>query len=425
MDSKELLNFVKTKKRIGDLAGTNRRRISCPFCRSKEQDMQLYHDANKFRCWNGSCNVQGSTIDWVMLQQNVSIGDAVKFLANSMGIEVAARDDRSEVLEKVTRSFQKALKKNTDVVDYWETRGIDYDTLYRYRVGYCSDEVLREIVGLPYNQDQVSWQTLEDCELYKYGKSAFRNHTIFPYRHYKNGKVVQVQGRVVGEPKENESRWKCLATHSKLGSRNLNAMLWGEEELYRYGSIVNSKGQTYSFLLEGIPDALTLRQREVHAMSFVGNQNLKQHVWKMRKLDQIYLVMDNEKSSQDNLPWELYDILLDTPSTEIVVVTLPNLPGLNEKGNPIKQDVNDFFNQGATLHDLKKIVDASPTATSYLIDSWGQDENKYQLLLEMIHERTEEDQSKLINQLSMQGLFTVDQMNAFVRMMKIDRRRKK
>lgn len=425
MDSKELLNFVKTKKRIGDLAGTNRRRISCPFCKSKEPDMQLYHDANKFRCWNGSCNAQGSVIDWVMLQQNMSIGDAIKYLANSMGIEVAPRDDRSDILEKVSRSFQKALKKNSEVIDYWENRGIEYDTLYRYKVGYCSDETMKEIVNSSNEDEHVSWQTLEDCELFKYGRSAFRNHTMFPYRHYKSGKVVQLQGRVVGDPRETESRWKCLATHSKMGSRNLNAMLWGEEELYRYGSIVNSKGLTYSFLLEGIPDALTLRQREVHAMSFVGNQNLKQHVWKMRKLDVIYLVMDNEKSSQDNLPWELYDILLDTPATEIVVVTLPNLPGLNEKGNPIKQDVNDYFNRGATLHDLKKIVDESPTATDYLFNAWGQNENKYQLLLEMIHERTEADQAKLINKLSLQGVFTVDQMNAFVRMMKIDRRRKK
>lgn len=426
MDQQELLGFIKAKKKIGDLANTSRQRIRCPFCNSKDPDLQLYHDSNKFRCWNGSCEKRGSVIDWVMLEQNCSVSEAIKYLAASLGIDISTRDERSDVIQRASRTFQKALFKNQEVLDYWQSRGITEDTLYENNIGYCSMEVLQEIIHSGDSEKRISYKTLEDSELInKYGRAAFWNHTVFPYCHWKSGKAVQLQGRIVGTPKENESRWKCLATRSKLGYRNLNAMLWGEEKLSKYWKYAGKDGKTYSFLLEGIPDALTLRQFGVHAMSFVGNQNIKQHVWKISKLDKVYLVMDNEKSSQDHLPWELYDLLLETPNTQIINVTLPNLPGLNEKGNPIKQDVNDFFKNGGTLHDLKSIVDRSPTATEYLIDCWGKDEDKYQMLLGMIHERPELERNVLLERLSSIGLFSMDQLEAFTKLMKLDRSRGK
>lgn len=414
MDRDDVVNLIKTKKRIGDLARSMKQRIQCPFCHSDGLDLQLYHDTNRFRCWVTQCGKHGSPIDWVMFERNLNFNEAIRLLASELGVEITFVDQRSPVLQKACRSFVKALSKNTEVSDYWESRGIEYDTLYKHHVGYCSESVLKDITRAEDPEDRIPWNTLEDAGLVSHGKPAFWNHTVFPYRHWKNRSIVQMQGRAVGEVTSMQNRWKGLETRSKLGQRSLNSMLWGEEEILKYWRQPNKNGKTYTFVLEGIPDALTLRQRDIHALSIIGNQNLKIHTRSLRNIDQVFLVLDNDNSSQENLPWELYDMLIEMPKTQLITVTLPKLD--NEK----KVDVNEFFLKGASLGDFNKIVEASDDACMFLINSWGLQESMYEPLLTLICERPQEERPKLLYQLSSFGLFTMDQLEAFTRMMRLD-----
>jgi len=413
MDRDDVVNLIKTKKRIGDLARSTKQRIHCPFCRSDGLDLQLYHDTNRFRCWVSQCGRHGSPIDWLMFEQGLSFNEAIKMLAAELGIDITFTDNRSPVLQKASRSFVRALSKNSDVTDYWESRGISHETLYKHHVGYCSEDVIRDITRAE-GEDRVSWQTLEDAGLISHGKPAFWNHTVFPYRHWKNRNIVQMQGRAVGEVFGSQNRWKGLETRSKLGQRSLNSMLWGEEELLGYWRRPSRNGKTYAFVLEGIPDALTLRQQDIHALSIVGNMNLKVHTRSLRNLDVVYLVLDNDTSSQENLPWELYDMLLEMPKTQIITVKLPK--NAEEK----KVDVNEYFAKGATIYDFNKIVDKSPDACEFLVDSWGSNESMYEPLMTLICERPEDERSGLIYRLSSFGLFTMDQLEAFTRMLRLD-----
>jgi hypothetical protein len=419
VDHDDIVNLIKAKKRIGDLARTTRQRIQCPFCQSTGLDMQIYHDQNKFKCWVSHCGRFGSPIDWVMYEQNVTLNEAIKMLAAELGFDVSQKDRRAPVLSTAFRTFTKAFSKNSDVIDYWLSRGISSQTLFSHYVGYSSEQVLKEITRASDTEDRVSWQTLEDCKLADHGRATFWDHTVFPYRHWKTREIVQMQGRRVGVVGPTETRWKGLDTRSKLGNRSLNAMLWGEEELLTYWKRPGAAGKTYAFVLEGIPDALTLRQQDINALSIVGNQNLKIHTRSLKNLDMVYLVLDNDKSSQEALPWELYDMLLEMPKTQIITVTLPS-PGIDSDGKPIKRDVNDFFLQGGTAHDFGKIVQASPDAARYLVDSWGKNESMYEPLLTLICERSQEERNLLLERLSSYGLFTMDQLEAFIRMMRMD-----
>lgn len=420
MDQDDVFHLIKTKKRIGDLARTTRQRIHCPFCHSDGLDMQIYHDQNRFKCWRAECGRHGSPIDWVMFETGCDVGEAVRVLAAELGIEVVNKDMRAPVLQKASRTFVKALSHNQEVVDYWASRGIKHNTLYQHHVGYCSEETLRDIIRAENPDDRIDTQTLEDTALLIHGRAAFWNHTVFPYRHWRTRDIVQMQGRLVGEANDGEPRWKGLNTRSKLGSRSVNMMLWGEEALLDYYKRPGPDRQTYAYLLEGIPDALTLRQQGLHALSVVGNQNLRVHTNRLKNLDSVYLVMDNDKSSQDNLPGELYDMLLEMPKTRLVIVTLPNLPGLDERGNPKKQDVNEFFVHGSELGDFMDLTQKSPDAAEYLIDAWGHNETRYEPLLTMVCERPQDERPRLLQRLESKGLFTLDQLSAFARMMRLD-----
>lgn len=419
MDRDDVINLIKAKKRIGDLARTTRQRTSCPFCGAQDFDLQLYHDTNRFRCWNSNCGRHGSVIDWVMHEKGYNFNEAVRELATSMGIDMSMKDNRAPVLQTVSRSFVRALATNSEVTDYWVGRGITTDTLYRHHVGYCSDEVLKGIARHTDPSERVDWPTLEDCALTVHGKPAFWDHTIFPYRHWKTRQIVQMQGRKVGEVSEGDNRWKGLATKSKLGHRNLNAMLWGEEELLNYWRRPGVTGKTYAFVCEGVPDALTLRQNDIHALSIIGNQSLAVQTGKLAQLDEVYLILDNDKSSQAFLPWELYDLMLQMPKTRLRTVTIPS-PGTKPDGSPIKLDVNDYFRAGATAGDFGKLVGQSPDATMFLVDSWGREETKYEPLLTMICERPLDERDPLLYRLSSHGLFTMDQLEAFTRMLRLD-----
>jgi len=413
MDRDDVVNLIKTKKRIGDLARSTKQRIQCPFCNSDGLDMQLYHDTNRFRCWVTQCGKHGSPIDWVMFERSQTFNEAVRTLASDLGIDISFTDNRAPVLQKASRSFVKALSRNSEATEYWESRGIDYDTLYKHHVGYCSEDVLKDITRAQDLEDRVAWQTLEDAGLVSHGRPAFWNHTIFPYRHWKTRQIVQMQGRVLGETNALQGRWKGLETRSKLGFRSLNSMLWGEEELLNYWKRPKN-GKTYAFVLEGIPDALTLRQRDIHALSIVGNQNLRIHTRSLKNLDQVFLVLDNDNSSQNNLPWELYDMLLEMPKTQIIPVQLPKITG--EK----KVDVNEYFLKGATIEDFNKVVNQSSDACMFLVNAWGSNESMYEPLLTLICERPVDERPALLQQLSGFGLFTTDQLLAFARMLRLD-----
>ncbi len=421
-DRHEVAQIIKSRISIGELAKSQRSRIKCPFCGDgrASTDMQLYHPENRFKCFH--CGLHGSVIDWYMYERGYSRNEfarAVEELGARLGLSVSEGNRRSDLLTIASFHFQDALSRNPEVLEYWESRGITSDTLYRARAGYCDMKVLQDVARFADPHRRVDWDALQAIRLAVYDKPFFEHHTVFPYRHWKTGKVMQMQGRYVGDlPNGETSRWKGMATQSTMGNNNITTMLWGEEELRNYWRRPGANGKTYAFLTEGVSDGLTLRQQETHTLSLIGNQNLYQHAWKLNKLDVLYLILDNDVKTMDKLPGELYMLLLECPRTEIVLVTLPNL-GTDPSGNPIKQDVNTFFQRGGAMQDLTKIVLESPNALTQLIDWWADDDANYEMLLTLVCSQPRSERERYLDRMASHQRYTRRELAAAAEILQI------
>lgn len=408
--------IIKSRVNISQFAGTARRR-GCPFCGTEDPDMQIYHDTGGFNCFR--CGESGDVFAWLMKTQGITFREAMQLLAPIAGIpmDASAGSARTRVLTKVMTHLQTRIPK--EIYAYWADRGIQRDTLYRVQAGFCDKARLQELLIHPDPQLRLDQEDLIGARLINpYTQDPFfRHHTVFPY-HNPRGYTLQLQGRLNGLPQSGEERWRGMATRTPYGDVNITNLLWGEPELWRYRRTPGPAGSTYAYLCEGIPDALTLRQADLHALSIIGHTKIYRHAWKLVHLDVLYLCLDNDQASQQDLLSEVYRLQLALPTTRLVAVTLPTL-GKNSDGSPIKQDINSFFvNQGERAkREFLALVKRAPTAVDLLIDGWGQQASRYEPLLTLIMSKPLPERNRLLSELAQRGLFSYDQLVATLRIL--------
>jgi hypothetical protein len=267
--------------------------------------------------------------------------------------------------------------------------------------------------------NRVPRDELSKVKLLNYGGPFFRDHTVFPYRS-RQGEVVQMQGRAL-DTLTTEARWKGMPTKSEVGNCNITTLVWGEELIPKYRQIIGPFGKTYTFLCEGATDAITLRQAGLHAVSMIGNKDIHRLSWKFRNFDTVYLVLDNDLASQQNLITELYEFKVMQPLIDLRVITLPNESGVDKKGNPAKQDINSFFvNLGAgAVREFKYITQKAPSALDLIIQAWGNSLVKYEPLLRLISVETGAARTNLIRRLAEYGHFTYSELEAASRIIRV------
>src|SRR5215475_1760102 len=99
-----IADFVRARGFELKAEGSNFTTSGCPVCRHEKpghRPVTLYADKQHWYCHD--CKQGGSVIDWVMIERNVSVGDAIRELSvkTSASRIVATydyRDEESELL---------------------------------------------------------------------------------------------------------------------------------------------------------------------------------------------------------------------------------------------------------------------------------------------------------------------------------------
>ena len=182
----------------------------CPFHHEKTPSFYVVDDKNFFHCFG--CGAHGDAIGFVMRADNLDFLEAVEKLAGEAGLAVpqATPEEREraqrqktllETLEAAASFYEARLwgPAGGRARDYLQARGLDPDTIRRFRLGWASEDrqALRRALAGDFPEPLLLEAGLihdpEDGEPFDY----FRGRVMFPIGD-RAGRVIAFGGRVIG-----------------------------------------------------------------------------------------------------------------------------------------------------------------------------------------------------------------------------------
>jgi DNA primase len=266
----------------------------CPFHGEKSPSFTVSPSKQFYHCFG--CGKNGDALRFMMEFQGLSFMEAVKDLAQQMGMNVP-EDERSpqerardaqvrtrqasltDVLEKAAEGYRKQLRQSERGVSYFKGRGLSGEIAKKYGLGYAPegakflasvfpnyDDPLLVESGLVIERSERDDDPASDKRKY----DRFRDRVMFPIRNVK-GETIGFGGRVLdkGEPKYLNSPETPVFSKG----RELYGLFEARESLQKAG---------YVLVTEGYMDVVALAQLGFpNAVATLGTACTPDHVQKL------------------------------------------------------------------------------------------------------------------------------------------------
>jgi DNA primase len=296
-------DYIKLKK-----AGAQNFSGLCPFHGEKTASFSVHATRQFYHCFG--CGVSGDVFSFVQKIENITFPEAVRLVAQKLGIalpkasysspgeakEARLRGQLLDVHERTVAFFQECLKRSEGARarEYLAGRGLNEEMIAKFRIGYApdsgfllrdrlknefSEEVLRESGLFSWKQDDSTnvssraEQQVRDSGADAQSRnpgvgspleasgsklaamySKFRNRVMFPIAS-DAGKVIAFTGRT-------------LATDEKAGPKYLNSP---ETAIYSKGKVLFNLDlakewikKEYAILVEGQMDCISVYAAGFH-----------------------------------------------------------------------------------------------------------------------------------------------------------------
>ena len=270
-------------------AGINHKGL-CPFHGEKSPSFIVSPSRQTYHCFG--CGVHGDAIRFLTEHHGMGFMDAVRDLAQQVGLTVPERQDSpedraradaeksqratlSEVLAKAGEHYRSALKASPRAVAYLKKRGLTGTVAARFGMGYAP-EGWRTLAGVFPRYDDpllsecglviVSGDEGEEQKRY----DRFRDRIMFPIRSVR-GEVIGFGGRVldVGEPKY-------------LNSPETPVFHKGQELYGLFEARQGLRAKGYALVVEGYMDVVALAQWGYpNAVATLGTACTAEHMAKL------------------------------------------------------------------------------------------------------------------------------------------------
>jgi DNA primase len=290
--------YVQLKKGGANFMGL------CPFHGEKSPSFTVSPSKQFFHCFG--CGKNGNAIGFLMEHTGMTFVEAVKDLAQQVGMQVpeeqqspedraraaaqkARQDSLSDILEKAGESWRKHLKDTPRAVDYLKGRGLSGQIAKRFGLGYAPDGWRNLASVFPKYDDPLlteSGLVIEGEEDKRYDR--FRDRIMFPIRNIK-GECIGFGGRVLGD-----------GTPKYLNSPETPVFHKGRElyGLYEAREALHSAG--YVLVTEGYMDVVALAQLGFpNAVATLGTACTPDHVQKLFKFtDAVVFSFDGDAAGR-------------------------------------------------------------------------------------------------------------------------------
>ena len=265
--SKEIIDEVKSRNDIVDVIGSyinlnDKNKALCPFHDDHSPSFSVHPEKQIYKCF--SCGESGNVITFVEKINGVSFEEAVKILADRVGIKLDIKSPRkrNEKLEKYYDINDTALKyfKNNlfsnegkQAIDYLNKRGVDKDIINEFNIGLASNNKLTKLLEGKYDvNDLLSVDICKDINGKYY--DTFQNRIIFPIMD-ENNNIVAFSGRkyLSDDLKDN--------TLSKYVNSKETIIFKKNNVLYNINnSLLNIKKSKEIIITEGFMDTIRMSQ---------------------------------------------------------------------------------------------------------------------------------------------------------------------
>jgi DNA primase len=280
----------------------------CPFHNEKSPSFTVSPTKQFYHCFG--CGAHGTAISFLIEYSGLGFVDAVKDLAQGVGMTVPDNDDKippaqraeyqakslalSDVMTRACDFYRQQLRAAPPAIDYLKGRGLTGEIAARFGLGYSPDEwdSLRGVFP-DYDIEALVEAGLvidksDDNGAHRKRYDRFRHRVMFPIRNTK-GQVIGFGGRVMdgGEPKYLNSPETPLF---QKGSE-----LYG---LFEARQAIREAG--YALVTEGYMDVVALAQLGFpQAVATLGTACTPIHVQKLlRQTDQVIFSFDGDKAGR-------------------------------------------------------------------------------------------------------------------------------
>jgi DNA primase len=294
--------YVQLKKGGANFQGL------CPFHSEKSPSFTVSPTKQFYHCFG--CGAHGTAIGFLIEYSGMGFVDAVKDLAQNVGMVVPEQDDKippaqraaqqqqsmalSDAMSKANEFYRAELRKAPQAIAYLKGRGLTGEIAARFALGYSpsgwdslkavfpdyENPVLVEAGLIIQNVDEDGKRTK------RYDR--FRERVMFPIRNTK-GQVIAFGGRIMdqGEPKYLNS------PETPLFSKG--SELYG---LFEARQAIRDAG--YVLVTEGYMDVVALAQMGFpHAVATLGTACTTTHVQKLlRQTDNVIFSFDGDKAGR-------------------------------------------------------------------------------------------------------------------------------
>lgn len=284
--------YIKLKKNGSSYVGL------CPFHNEKSPSFSVSQSRQLYHCFG--CGVGGNVITFVMEYENFTFLEAVKSLADRVGMELpeisysqkehAGAGFKTKLLEinkiAATYYYHQLKSENRQVgLSYLRKRGLTDETINRFGLGYSgqnSKALYRYLKDKGYDDD-----LLKESGLFTYERGIndkFWNRVMFPIMDI-NNKVIGFGGRVMGDAKP-----KYLnSPETKLFDKSRNL----------YGlNIARTARKNNLIICEGYMDVISMHQAGFNqAVASLGTALTPGQARLMKRYtDQVLITYDSDEA---------------------------------------------------------------------------------------------------------------------------------
>ncbi len=271
----------------------------CPFHSEKTGSFSVSREKQMYYCFG--CGAGGNVITFLMEYENATFQEALKTLADRVGIRLperaATKEEREaadlksallEVNKEAARYFyyQLKTKQGERALGYLKDRRLSDETITRFGLGYAniySDDLYRYLKQKGYSDSLLSQSGLVRMDE-RGGHDKFWNRVMFPIMDV-NSRVIGFGGRVMGDgtPKYlNSPETKIFDK-----SRNLYGL-----------NAARSARKPYLLICEGYMDVISMHQAGfTNAVASLGTAFTIQHgILIKRYVNQVILTYDSDEA---------------------------------------------------------------------------------------------------------------------------------
>lgn len=284
----------------------------CPFHNERSPSFYVSPQKQFFHCFG--CGAHGSAIKFLMDYDRLEFPDAIEELAQSVGLKVPyeggrddkPREDRSDLytlLDEAASFYQRELGGSDEARAYVKRRGLDDDTMKRFRIGWAPagfDGVLKALGTSDRRRQLLNEAGMVASSERGNRYDRFRERVMFPILD-RRGRVIAFGGRVLS---------------SDQGPKYLNSpetpLFHKGRELFALWQVKQANATlTRIMVVEGYMDVIALHQAGLPiAVATLGTATTPEHAEVLfRAAPDVYFCFDGDRAGRQ-AAWRALESIL-------------------------------------------------------------------------------------------------------------------